>query len=73
LTSHLFRCIVCLEHLNECILFLKGFVFISNYHSYRFYVDGTLMAVVFSEDDSVDLLDYLHIAYPNSNIELRIV
>lgn len=45
----------------------------SDYHSYRFYVDGILTAVVFSEDDSVGVFDYLHKAYPNSSIELRIV
>lgn len=45
----------------------------SDYHSYRFYVDGILTAVVFSEDDSVGVSDYLHKAYPNSSIELRIV
>lgn len=43
------------------------------YHSYRFYVDGILTAVVFCEDDSVGVSDYLHKAYPNSCIDLRIV
>lgn len=45
----------------------------SDYHSYRFYVDGILTAVVFCEDDSVGVSDYLRKAYPNSIIELRIV
>lgn len=44
-----------------------------DYHSYRFYVDGILTAVVFSEDDSVAVSDYLHEVYPISSIELRIV
>ena len=44
-----------------------------DYHPYRFFVDGVLTAVVFSEDDSVGVFDYLHMAYPNSSIELRIV
>lgn len=44
-----------------------------DYHSYRFYVDGILTAVVFSEDDFVGVSDYLHKAYPNSSIEFRIV
>lgn len=44
-----------------------------DYHSYRFYVDGILRAVVFSESDSVGVSDYLHKAYPNSSFELRIV
>lgn len=44
-----------------------------DYHSYRFYVDGILTAVVFSEDDSVGVSDYLRKAYPNSSFELRIV
>lgn len=44
-----------------------------DYHSYRFYVDGIFTAVVFSEDDSVDVSDYLLKAYPNSSIELLIV
>ena len=43
-----------------------------DYHSYHFYVDGILTAVVFSEDDSVGVSDYLHKAYPDSCIELRI-
>ena len=44
-----------------------------DYHSYCFYVDGILTAVVFSEDDSVGVSDYLLKAYPNSSIVLRIV
>lgn len=42
-------------------------------HSYRFYVDGILSAVVFSEYDSVGVSDYLRKAYPNSSIEFRII
>lgn len=44
-----------------------------DYHSYRFYVDGILTAVVFSEYDSVGVFDYLCKAYPNSSIESRFV
>ena len=44
-----------------------------DYHSYRFYLDGILTAVVFSKVDSLGVLDYLRKAYPNSSIELRIV
>lgn len=45
----------------------------SDYHSYLFYVDGILTAVVFSVDDYVGVSSYLHKAYPTSSIELRIV
>lgn len=45
----------------------------SDYHSYRFYVDGILTAVVFCEADSVGVFDYLQKAYPNSSINLCIV
>lgn len=44
-----------------------------DHYSYRFYVDGVLKAIVFSEDDSVGVSDFLHEAYPDSSIELRII
>lgn len=41
--------------------------------AYRFYVDGILTAIVFSEDDSVGVFSYLQEAYPFAEIELRII
>ena len=41
--------------------------------SYRFYVDGILKAIVYSEDDSVGVAAFLFKAYPNSTVELRII
>lgn len=41
--------------------------------AYRFYLDGILRAVVFSEDDSVGVFAYLQEAYPFAKIELRII
>ena len=41
--------------------------------AYRFYVDGILKAVVFSEDDSVGVFEYLQTTYPGSTIALRII
>lgn len=52
---------------------MKECSFMDSTRAYRFYLDGILSAVVFSEDDLEGVFAYLQEAYPFAKIELRII